>query len=350
MKLRTLAAVAALGLFLAVTGIASAGYPPWSGTFVSHMNNWDSPRIYTGYLKDGVTPVDTTAGAIYTPGGVTHDLNNLEWIDPVKADSANETSWGIFKFADVRRGEVDPLTKNNITEVGTPPGNILWTDGDASKQLVGVFYDRRDIGVAFTNRFHTDTSGTYTPENLFAQEVWSENTKYKMWYQPVGTYAEHGAGPNGRLAVDHYPGIGDVAGYTDHVLLGQDADTISTVFDPIMKVLDTDIGTNHPLGVVYEELASSTRGYIMLTEGEWLEGFQMAFPCGTASEPDAHLRIKSTLADTSLPNLPPGVTPWYTYSSDPITGTVGEIPEPVTMLGVLAGMSGLVGYIRKRRK
>lgn len=336
MKLRTIAAVALVGLILAVSGLAQAvDPPPFTGTFYAHMDNYDASRVYTGKLADGVTPV--TPGVVYSPA-------QLQYIQPTNADNPNETSWGVFRFQQVLAGEVSG--PNTITKVDPP--NILWTEGNGNRELVGVFYDRQDIEVSFSNVGHLDGDGILPPEALYYQVIKSNNTKYKMWYQPFGNYDNGMGGPDARTAIDGYPTIGDVAGYTTRVVEGEDAADIFTVFDPAMYVTNL-IG--NPI-----VLPSTTNTYMKLTDGPWMTPangvwFAEAFPLGGALTPDAHLSLNSTLKPTNKPNdTNPALTAWDVASSDPITGHVEVIPEPVTMFGVLAGIGGLFGYIRKRRK
>ena len=333
MKLRTLAAVAVVGVILAASGLASAAVPgpPWQGTFYAHMDNYDASRTYTGYLADGVTAV--TPGVAYTPA-------QLEYTQPTSADSADETSWGVFRFQVVLQGEV--TGPNTITKVAPP--NVLWTEGKGNRELVGIFYDRRDLSVTFTDVGHKDGDGIVPDPSLYYQIIKSENTKYKMWYQTWGTYDNGDGGPDARVGIDDYPTVGDDPGNTDYVLLGEDATEIFTVFDPAMYVPNL-IG--NPI-----VLPSTTNTYVKLTDGPWLTDgyFVEAFPLGGAMAPHAHLSLNSTLKPTDKPHdLDPTKTAWDIASSDPITGHV-IIPEPVTMLSVLAGIGSLFGYIRKRRK
>ena len=208
--------------------------------------------------------------------------------------------------------------------------------------------DRQDIEVSFSNVGHLDGDGILPPEALYYQVIKSNNTKYKMWYQPFGNYDNGMGGPDARTAIDGYPTIGDVAGYTTRVVEGEDAADIFTVFDPAMYVTNL-IG--NPI-----VLPSTTNTYMKLTDGPWMTPangvwFAEAFPLGGALTPDAHLSLNSTLKPTNKPNdTNPALTAWDVASSDPITGHVEVIPEPVTMFGVLAGIGGLFGYIRKRRK
>ena len=333
MRLRTLTTIAIACVILTAAGLAgAAGGPPWNGTFYAHMDNYDASRTYTGFLADGTTPV--TPGVEYTPA-------QLQYFQPTSADSADETSWGVFRFQQVLRGEV--TGPNTITKVPAP-GNVLWTEGDGNRELVGIFYDRRDISVTFTDVGHKDGDGVVPDESLYYQIIKADNTKYKMWYQTWGHYDNGDGGPDTRVAIDNYPTVGDEPGNTDFVLLGEDTTEIFTVFDPAMYIVNL---TGNSI-----VLPSTTSTYVMLTDGPWLTDgyFVQAFPLGGATAPDAHLSLNSTLKPTDKPNdVDPTKTAWDIASSDPITGHV-IVPEPVTMLGVLAGVSGLFGYIRKRRK
>ena len=332
---RSLATIAVLGLLLTLAGITNASVPPFTGTFYAHMDNYDASRIYTGKLANGVTPV--TPGVNYTPA-------QLEYIQPTNADNPNETSWGVFRFQLVLQGEVTGM--NTITKVAPP--NTLWTEGDNSREMVGIFYDRRDISVSFSNVGHIDGDAVIPNEALYYQIIKSNSTKYKLWYQPFGSYDNGMGGPDARVGIDDYPTIGDVAGFTTRVVEGTDADDIFTTFDPAMYV--TNLAGNTTV------LPSTTNTYILLTDGPWMQPgngvwFDQAFPLGGATAPVAHLSLNSTLKPTDKPNdTNPLLTAWDVASSDPITGHVNVIPEPVTMLGLFAGISGLVGYLRKRRK
>ena len=331
MRHRTIVtAVTLVGLLLTAGGLVNAGGPPWQGTFYAHMDNYDASRVYTGFLADGVTAV--TPGVTYTPA-------QLQYIQPTKAHDADETSWGVFRFQEVLEAEI--TGPNTITKTG-PPVKPIWSEGDGGKELVGMFYDRHDLEVTFTDVGHKDADGIVPDASLYYQTIKSDNTKYKMWYQTWSHYDNAGAGPDARAGQDDYPSVGDDPGNTDYVLMGEDAEEIFTVFDPAMYVLN--------LAGNVTVLPSTTSTFLELTDGPWLDYFDDVFPCGGASAPSAHLSMHSTLKPTDKPhNTDPTKTAWDIASSDPITGSV-IVPEPMTMLAVLAGMGGLFGYIRKRRK
>ncbi len=339
--MRHLKLLTAVGVMLAVAASAGAtGIPfkqPWQGPVVMHLTNYDDSVLYDwngGYLADNVTPIQL--GVAYAPAQVKQY--------PGIATRPGESAWGVFRIDQILGAEV--TGPNSITPVS--PNVELYTDGDAGVELVGIFYGRQDVSVTFL-----------TPGPLGIQQITGTGDRYEVFAQPVGTY--NGGGPIGgpgasnRVAgvPNEYPTVGYVGDGTNTLLpgaqrvltgvsqAGVETHEILANFTPDgggsgngTFNLYVSLGPVDPDGAGPLGSYVGTDNYIFDTD---------AFPNGgaTASVPGttADFRLKGTTEPT--------LKEWLVRSSDPLTGAM--VPEPLTMLGVLAGIGGVAGYIRKRR-
>ncbi len=314
-----------VGLMLVVNATAGAGSigsdPPFAGDVFMHMKNLDAARLYTGYLANGVTPAAT--GTWYTD-----PTNELQWYANPGLEE-NETSFGVFKIHEVYSAErVGYCNMDSAT-----PENLLWHDGDGGKEIVGIFYGRQDDEVFFVN-----TTGV--PEaNL--QLIHSSNDEYKIWYQDWGTFNGGHNGLVDRFDVDKFETIGYDADHNpigELVLTGSSKECCGAAWE--IDVFFNPVGLKGDF-VTYIELDTGMPWNE--TDGLGDDDFLMAFPFMPGYGGCSHLRLHTTTHAQSL------YPDWDISSSDPITASV-YIPEPVTMLGLFLGVSGLAGYIRKRRQ
>lgn len=339
--MRVLRNVLAIGAVLAMAGTAMAGTigsdVPWSGDYVAHLSNLDASRIYTGYLANGTTPV--TPGVAYTD-----PTNQLQYYtNPILGQG--ETSFGVFRIDNVYTGSrVGP---NNIAQIGGAP--TLWTDGDGGMEIVGIFYGRTDTRVVFN-----DDAGSIINPADYKQNIRSADDNYKIYYQPKGTLASYYTGPfpttAGRLAVDQFKGIGysalntTIAG-SELVLTGGSVHTggmaaeIIANFDPVSFTGVFDTFLLFDVGIPWNE----TDPYISPPGTD----MEMVFPFDALGNPVPPLAAHAKLHTTTTAFY--GTQGWDLSSSDPLSGGATAIPEPLTIIAAFLGISGLAGYMRKRR-
>jgi len=319
------------GIVLALAGsVGAVGIPfsqPYHGPVYWHLSNWDEGRIYTGFLADGVTPVQ--AGQTYTP-------TQLQSFGP--SGGMHEDSWGIFRVESIYTAAVD----NSQTDTIVIGSTQLYDFGAPTQttEILGIFHGRLDDFITFVDMTPLN------PNDPLTQVTQSHGDRFDLYTQPKGSADAIGLwdngilGPSARLAAGVYPGVGfDAAGnplpgsdlaLTGHAQAGFQTDEVITVFTP------TPSGNS----------GSGTFGLFI----SWDGGSQLnmwdtnVFPIGySLGGISADLRLQGTATPTGLPTG----DPWLVHTSDP--ATTAFIPEPVTMAGLLLGFGCLGGYFRKRR-
>jgi hypothetical protein len=106
-----------------------------------------------------------------------------------------------------------------------------------------------------------------------------------------------------------------------------------------LNVTFTDyLGNDHPLGSLDQTTVTTTFG---LT-ASWLDGVDVkgaVKATGNPGQGGQPALIRATIESSEL-------TVVYEQPASPVPGVV---PEPVTMIGMLLGVSGIAGYTRRRR-
>ena len=327
--MRGLKLIVLTGLILAIAAPAWAGSigsdPPFSGDLFMHMVNLDASRLYSGFLANGTTPA--TLGVWYND-----PTNQLEWSDKGLLED-NETAFGVFRIDEVYAGK--RVGTCNIMKVDPPA--LLWHDGDGGKEIVGIFYGRQDDFVRFSDPAPLGGS----PPMLWEQDIYASGDEYKIWYQDSGTFNDGVNGMADRFGTDQFYTIGyDTIGNPigELVLTGNSklccglSWEIDVAFNPVNLEGDFNTLVEFDTGVPWNE-----------TDGPGDTDFLKSFPFMPGDGGCAHMWLHTTThAQYVLPD-------WDMTSSDPLTASV-FIPEPLTMLGVFLGVSGLGAYIRRRRR
>lgn len=321
MKMMKYLAVA--GLMLAVAGTAGAVGIPFTQNYMGpvymQISNWDMGTVYTPVLT-------TTAGGGAAADGVRYNASDLVTFALPNANlQPNENSWGIFRINTIWSG------KDNGPDTGTIGNKLLYYDGLQGIHVYGMFYGRQDQGVVFAN------GGT-------DQKIYSTDTMFKIWTQTseITNWDDGAAGPSGRLGLDSYTGIGPNGTGSELVLVAQDQPGFLTGFGGYGIASDSFFDIFTPLGQSgsgsYEEFLSLTGG----TQRTQFDGNHFPNSQSTVTGYTADLRISGRITNTSSPTG----DAWLAGTNDPVFGSY--VPEPLTMLGVFLGVSGLGGYIRRR--
>ena len=302
-----------VGLSLATVGAGAVTFnESYLGPLKFKFANYESSRIYIG--PDGTYTSDSG------PDGLTlTDLKNTAWMPGMAYGSIappggvmGEDSWGLFECTTIL-GQ-DPVTgQYNI---------VLWEKGgpmDTKPDIVAMFYGAVDMQVTLTTR----------PDGLVQQEVWAAGDLRMDMYEVPNASAILSS-PQARTAVDQYP-LWTVG---EPILRGVAlADQIDFPPPPAegMKywsrlILNPQTGT-----VSRSSLDGTARLFV-----EWYGGSE--YPRFSIPGPDLEFTAHLYGNDTNFD--------WTTSSDDPAFG--GVIPEPVTMLGLLAGAAGIGRYLRRR--
>ena len=254
-------------------------------------------------------------------------------------DAANEDSMGVFKLTSIRK---DPL------------GTALYGDTSDDRDVVGLLYGLRDQAVEFG----------ITSEGNIVQKIQSAYGEMKLYVQPEQTEEVIFAGT--RTAFDAF----DTVGITDSVLM---TDAVITAWDG-----GQEVSVAVPGGHVaeFQQTDASGAGFGdtdffldgiggYLHDGNWSNWeFEILDPNmwtarGLPYSEDGDYMVEVDIVPNSLLTLGPTAggddpdagtfEPWLVKTDDPVRG-YGYVPEPMTMLGVFMGISGLAGYVRKRRR
>jgi len=341
--MRILKLCTVLGLVLATAGTASAIplMQPYNGPFFMHIKDWSQGTVYQ---VDPLTKKPILLGGglgnigqAYTPAELAAPAY------PTLAGNAGETGWSVFVVDSIEIGEWKG--PNNIQGTGTD----LYTDGFGGVELVGTIFGRTDSTITFY------ASG--------AQEIEFTGDRMTVYEQTHGTFDYGAAGSSGRI-----PALGSGVGGPYDTLYDSVGKTWVDDGDGIVEpgeVVDTPgsdmilTGLGEP---GYFGLLATTEGYSLFTPaggtGSGTVDEFFSFDGGSELvffDTDGFTPTKGVLFDpadlrvhvTDAPVTVVGTFDWLTTSSDPVTGTI--VPEPMTMFSALAGVSALVGYIRKRR-
>ena len=346
------------GLILAATSTAGAlttttpGYIPmthgWNGPIYSHLHDYSMGDVY---LPGPATPMDTWL----TPAqAIASGATPL----PALGAVGGESGWGVFKLDAIYEGKIMPsgdIMPQNIA-------NPLFYDGYKGKELVGIYGGRGDYAL----KFGADGS----------QSFLSIGDQYEMYVQDHGLFDEGAAGSTGRNADGSYTTVGDDASsvvplngvsqagfFPDVAGFGTCPETIAQIFpggafpghsDLYISLYDNagQVPAAHtpPIG------GSGVLGGLSDPSGwTWNLNYFQGNVCGTPPDPPgyftADLRLHVTTTTNNGyndPNFFGNPFNWTVQSSDPLTGSQ-FVPEPVTMLSALLAVSGLAGYVRRRR-
>jgi len=334
------------GLILAVTGTVGAVTftEAYNGPLVMHVHNYADGTTYTGKITfdAGATYVDTfdpaLTGKWANPVTGVYDqvfaphyaAGKLQVLHNVNNAKIGENGWGIFQVDSIQRGIYDSAGNSVNVDYGNPAS--LWATG--TTELVGAYFDRKDISVQFS------TAGSGAGFVYTNQIIEAKGDQYQMWEQKFGQY-DPTLGTAGRLyagglPIDKYQGVGYNA--VGGLLVGAD-----NLLNGIS--LAGFVGTDPTTEVFADFTPSSVTGkvhvFIELTGGSeylfWDTGIFYPQKAGFYTYADMRLDVD---------DKPVSTADWLTYSSDPLQGAF--VPEPITMFGCFLGIGALGRYMGKR--
>ena len=330
--------VVALALVMAVSSTAWAIGIPTDGPFVITLNNWDMGTIYTEYAPANVHDLTKTLPA---PGSWNTAADRL-WDSTIDFNEPDlEDGWGVFVIDHIYYGKFTAVGGIGIDETRDPYYALASSD----KALVGMFYSIKDT-----------TLGLPGPGG--EQLTTSNNMDVKIWEQDKydgggDMFAEVGSA--GRLALDEYAGMGNYAGGGPNATLWAEleGETGFIPADPNAEMASV-FQPDYLAGSGNAKMFLDCIGGMMYTDYV-LPGLVTDY-FGTQTAPGAngetcHLFMNMTTDVNNPINVVGGINgdgnDWTAVSNDDVVGYA--IPEPMTLVAVGLAVTGLGGYIRKRR-
>lgn len=329
-----------LGVLAALVVPAGAVGIPFSqaynGPLVMHLTNWEDSVTYSynkGFLKDGITQI-----ALGTPYAAS-DVMRLSTGINLKG---GENGWGIFQIDQILSGSI---TGGNSISTGAI---TLYDKGTSPIDIVGIFYGGTDVTVTFTNSFSYETS--------------SAGLKFEIFTQPdtyYGSLSTPALGASARTDQNEFPNVGYDGTNTNTLLVGAER-VITGTSQPGMDLYEfyssfNALATSGTFNT-YVSVAPLTEAFDSSSVSVGFSGSQNTnfntnvFPTPTYKWDSVTLgpMVPGTTADFRLKGGSEGTDyNWLVRSSDPLT--TAFVPEPITMLGLVLGVGGLAGYVRKRR-
>ena len=349
--MRYMKIVVVIGVVLAVSATAMAvsqipPYPLNDSHYIGWVElkyiNFSSGRSY-GVPDDVEVPDAPDSGTdwFHTVVGEAN-VDALPQTDPaILWDAAGEDSVGVFKLTSIRK---DPL------------GTALYGDTSDDRDIVGFLYGIKDQAVEFG----------ITSEGNIVQKIQSSDGTMKLYVQEPAV-GEEVLFAGTRTALDAFSTVG----IADSLLL---AEMEITAWDGGQEVSaavpgghisefqqtdasgagigDTDFYMDGIAGILHDGDLTNWE-FELFDPNMWTaRGLPFSQDGDYAVEVDIIPNSLLTLGPTIGGNDPDaGVfEPWLIKSDDPVRAFGNMIPEPITMLGVFMGISGLGGYIRKRRR
>jgi len=326
--MRLLKCFVALALLLAVTVPAGAisFNQPYNGPIVIKIGDQDMGTIYpdSGYPQGfswvGGSPSPDLISGIQamnlfkTTTGQATAAQSVTIVDPTTGHSITtlEDSWGIAKVTGIYKADgVSTLWLPGSTD-GSELTVMFWGEVD--------FYAQSFNGVSYMSgvNMHYAVYQDFTPDYSGA------------------------AGSAGRTAIDQYTTVTDgtkvLEGKSRAGFLYADTGKYSGAGGST-----TEFASQFDFG----SLTGNGSAYVDVTGGT----DQVQFDTNTFFTPASGANGIPDGADmkfqfTTDPSFTWPGTDWLVGSNDPIKADV--IPEPLTMLGVFLGVSGLGGYLRRR--
>ena len=309
--------IAVVGLVLAVSGTASAlSLGGYRGPILIQYINYDMGATYTPQtIADGkaacnAAQVGTVTGSYTIPAGYTYA-------------GEQEDAWAIFKVTNITTDNATPTT--------------LWTDGQDGEEIVGMLYGLVDVG-------------HFGPAAITV----SDGYNLDMYVQSDGQYSELNTGVSGpmgsggRVAFDRYEGVGyDAMGNAlagAELLLHADSVPGSMDFSGLFFSGET---VSHTVSVV------DAQSFLNASGGKWFDQGNIVTGRTWTQVPNS-VPPNAVVADAYMVS---GVVQydtneggdWDYKSTDPVRMGYNPIPEPMTMFAVAMAISGLGGYMRRRR-
>jgi len=339
--------ISAVALVMVVTGTTWAiTVPPLPGG-VDYLKSRNADNGST-YVVAGLDPGDsfsfnpTGLPGNGTPTAVLGNLNGspaTRTVQKFQAPGAigNEDSWGIALLYQIAPGHISNPGSNG-TIIGFN-GPIVYDNsaGTQSTWCTTMFHSGVDISVNVL----AGNGSNGIPTGQLKETISTSGLKFELYAVDAAAIDAALAGavkdsvnladyvPASRLAIDKYKGwTGNTIG---GVLL---ADGTSDYFQSTVVVDATGAVVSNSLdaSTVYFNINAAGAG---LWDYTWGTQDKLLTPDGIATNAWFQWTLDS------------GQRGWNVHSDD-VGGAVAAVPEPVTILGVILGIGGLGGYIRRR--
>ena len=317
----------------------------WTGPIVIKTFDRSSGTNYSEVLPSGgmVPPQAVPVNALPAPVGQAW-AGPGAWTDA--AGNVIESGFGIVRVTGIYKGKIDNLG-TGIEDYGTDY-DLLWSPATdpQSRVLVGTFWGLQDIWV----------SGSPA-----SQDIYANNLHVAIWEQDAGilTQADWEMGSTDRSPTNpwEYDNIGgydrasDSIDPNDNASLWLTAQGVAGFFaNPAAEYKSNFAGT--AVGAsgsaqTYMEVADLTgpAPWIGPGKGSFNDYLDSNFFQTGQTTADLYLNMATDLKNPF--NLA-GPNDWTVGSEDDVVGIV--VPEPITVMAVFLGISGLGGYVRKRTR
>ena len=306
--MRALKVIAVVGLVLAISGAAQGltFNQPYNGPIKIKYQNWDVGTLYG--VADGTYVGES-------------NLDALMQFSPPNA-FGSEDSWGALQVTSI---------------IGLNGNVILWDATTADSEITGLFWGERDTFLDQTTAPGVDGI-LGTADDEITQNIHGVDMKLAFWEDANKDLGDpRGLDASGSLSgTARRTGISTFVGATEGTLLWTansvpgfqpGTDEFFTTFSPTGNNI---FGTFNSIGGLHADLGAIA--------GLGLGSANGLFAGHDTVGVDWRITFTGVADDMGVYDV---------LSDDPIYATV--IPEPVTMLAVAMGISGLAGYIRKRR-
>ena len=337
--------VLALGLLLAVCntsmGLALKTLPedhPDDLEMKFKFQNWDDGNTYvptstwlaTHSEGDDLVLTGTKLDAV--KAGTDPDA----FVVAAAAAVPGEDSWGLFRLQEIQGWDGSAYTRD-LYDIDDDAGDVPPGDAD---DVLGIFGGIVDKHVTLT---WIDDKGTATPaDDIFEQEIWAagDNAFVRLHENADGSMVLQN--PGARSGAQTYPTFTDGTLLLDMALL---PDELSGAPLAGMKFLSS-VRLDFSGGVVNNVLSPGlARMVIDIVGGTGASSNGGPFQDNVDRDGDPATEdiifLTNVFGDTT------GLG-WRGNTDDPAFGG-NFIPEPLTMVAVMLSVTGLGGYIRKRR-
>lgn len=331
-----------LKLCLVVGLIGAAAMPaaaltfnvPYNGPIKFKFSDWEVGTIYlpsnnnNAFTTVGQTVTLTTAEMNAAQANQNPAVGNWFSVAPPKAQTGEE-GWGIWRLDGIYG---DPANDQSYSLE-------LYTRGQPSKDVWGMFYGINDMQVSVTLKNAGANPGLNTGDEIYTLSVWSEGMaggggnelKFDLYETTSGVDL---FGPaSSRSGMASFPGV-----------------TGGTPFLSGTAIVDVLSGA--PVGGMFTSTSDIDRASNSLVKS--------ITPIGSAR---VIFDVDPTVGDGAFYQSVDGLDIIFTTNVYGYTGPLENgwmartddpafanfVPEPLTVMGLGMGIGGLFGYIRKRR-
>lgn len=312
MRALKLIGIGALVLALTVPSWGLTYNTPYNGPVTLHIASCDS-------------------GSVYIAGPGVYNPPPASPFPVLNPKVAGETLWGVLRVDSIHASTA--IGPNNIVNI---PGTTIWTKGVTDgTELVGIFWGEHDTQITI------DALGNQVEEGT--------NLSFALWEQPFGTYNNGLLGTAARTGPFAYPTVGIPGGVGGATLVLTGTAEIGFVGT---LPTTTFTGSFNPNAGPGDTAGSSTFFLSLGPNAAGLGVLNSQFDSNfyNVTGPTADVKVQATIFSNNPLNTPGalGGFDWTVTDSDPVT-MISQVPEPVTIMGLLFSVAAVGGYVRRRR-